>query len=427
MTTPDIISTALANVGRHKLRSFLASLGVVVGTLTIVLLISLAMGIRAQINRQFERLGLDRLTLRPGTGGGAGGGMGGPFGADISGRRTKIIGAAEIARWQALPGILKVTPEVGLPRSIALELSTRGRNQPVSSSLAENQLFNLINGQPRPLAGSLDLPDEGGLIATQGALQALGLANAEFPALIGQTFEVILRSPRGETQAFPLRLAGISVSSGRRAEVQISPATRIAMKSWWFNKTDLLQTEGYDSVTIRTADVRRAHELIPVFKGEGFRVESLEMIVEVADRILLAVTTMLALIASVALIVAMIGIANTMIMAIYERTREIGVLRALGASAGEIRRLFMIEAGFIGLIGGIFGLLGGWLAGVVLNQAIVWFLHSRDVTVEGKFFVVSLALALGTVAFATVIGTLAGVLPARRAAKLDPLVALRHE
>src|SRR5262249_19240131 len=97
------------------------------------------------------------------------------------------------------------------------------------------------------------------------------------------------------------------------------------------------------------------------------------------------------------------------------------------ASASEIRRLFMIEAGFIGLIGGVFGLLGGWLAGAILNQAIVWFLRSRDVTVEGRFFIVTLALAFGTIAFATVIGMLAGLRRASRAANLGPPVTLRHE
>ena len=116
-----------------------------------------------------------------------------------------------------------------------------------------------------------------------------------------------------------------------------------------------------------------------------------------------------------------------MVMAIYERTREIGVLKAMGDSSAEIRRLFMIEAGFIGLIGGVVGLLSGWLAGVVLNLGIAWYFRSQDMTVRGDFFTMTVALAAGTILFAIMIGTVAGLLPARRAARLDPLVALRHE
>ena len=116
-----------------------------------------------------------------------------------------------------------------------------------------------------------------------------------------------------------------------------------------------------------------------------------------------------------------------MSMAIYERTREIGILKAMGASRGEIRQMFMMEAGCIGLIGGVIGLLLGWLAGLGLDQVIPIYLRYRDLPVRGDFFVVTPTLALGVILFATFIGLVAGLLPAQRAAKLDPLQALRHE
>jgi len=156
-------------------------------------------------------------------------------------------------------------------------------------------------------------------------------------------------------------------------------------------------------------------------------VQSLEIVVAVANRIVTAITVMFTLIGSIALLVATIGIANTMVMAIYERTREIGILKAMGASRGEIRQMFMMEAGFIGLIGGVIGLLLGWLVGLGLNQVIPIYLRYRELPVRGNFFAVSLTLALGVIVFATFIGLVAGLLPAQRAAKLDPLQALRHE
>jgi putative ABC transport system permease protein len=140
-----------------------------------------------------------------------------------------------------------------------------------------------------------------------------------------------------------------------------------------------------------------------------------------------AITVMFTMIGSIALLVATIGIANTMVMAIYERTREIGILKAMGASRREIRQMFMMEAGFIGLIGGVFGLLLGWVLGLGLNQAIQIVMKYRELPLRGNFFVVTPTLALGVILFATLIGLVAGLLPAQRAAKLDPLEALRHE
>ena len=124
---------------------------------------------------------------------------------------------------------------------------------------------------------------------------------------------------------------------------------------------------------------------------------------------------------------ATIGITNTMVMAIYERTHEIGILKAMGASSREIRQMFMLEAGFIGLMGGVFGLLLGWLIGLGLNQVIQIYLKYRELPMRGHFFVVTLLLAAGAIVFATFIGLIGGLLPARRAAQLDPLEALRHE
>jgi ABC-type antimicrobial peptide transport system permease subunit len=116
-----------------------------------------------------------------------------------------------------------------------------------------------------------------------------------------------------------------------------------------------------------------------------------------------------------------------MVMAVYERTREIGVLKAIGASPGDIRALFVTEAALIGLLGGIVGTVGGWLLGLGLNEGILAVLRWQKVPVEGTFFVVTPWLVVLALAFATVVGLLAGLYPAARAARLAPLEALRYE
>jgi putative ABC transport system permease protein len=420
MTIRDQVRTALSNVGRRKLRSTLASLGVVVGTLTIVIMVSLASGVRQQINRQFESIGLDRITVTPSSGR-----RGFALNAFGFSQRKKLITTQDVSQWRKLPGVTSVTPEINLSGSVGLELKWNGTNQSVRMGGGEPMNGNPFQEMPTAVAGSLDLPDSGGIVLSQGAAQSVGIRTNDFAKLIGQNVEALLRTSRGETQGFTLRVQG--VSQERSKTIQASVADRLAMKNWWFNTTNSLEREGYDSVTIRAVDVSRASELTAQLKDDGFQVQSLEIVVLVANRIVTAITVMFTMIGSIALLVATIGIANTMVMAIYERTREIGILKAMGASRGEIRQMFMMEAGFIGMIGGVVGLLLGWVLGIGLNQAILIYMKYRELPVHGNFFVVTPMLALGVILFATFIGLVAGLLPAQRAARLDPLEALRHE
>jgi putative ABC transport system permease protein len=419
MTIKDQVSTALSNLGRRKLRTALASLGVVVGTLTIVIMVSLASGVRGQINRQFASIGLDRLTVRP------------PgerrFGPVENSARAKIISLKDVTRWREWSGVTKLTPEVNLPGSARLEIKVNDVTQTV----------RLAGGEPRPgppgmtfeppqaVAGSVEVPEEGGVVLSRGAALAIGFSTNQFGELIGKKIETVLHAPRGEAQSFTMQVKGISSEKG--SSILLSAADRIVMKNWWFNSTNVVEKEGFDSVAIRTADVSAAHAMAARLKKEGFQVQSLEIFVEIANRVVTAITVMLAMIGGVALLVASIGIANTMVMAIYERTREIGILKAMGASRGEIRGLFMMESGFIGMIGGVFGLALGWLLGIILNHGIAWYMRTREMPLRGDFFAVTLTLAAGAVLFAAFIGVAAGLLPAQRAASLDPLTALRHE
>jgi putative ABC transport system permease protein len=419
MTIRDQFHAAFTNVGRRKMRTALASLGVVVGTLTIVVMVSLASGVRQQINRGFEALGLDRLTVMPAGERSVG------FRTFGQGPRKKLITPLDVKHWKEMSGVAKVIPEVNLPSSVGLELKWQGTNQTVRMSSGDPMGGIFFQEPPNPLAGSVELPESGGIVLSRGAVEAAGVSSNNFGTLIGQTAEAMLRTSRGETQSFTLRIHGISQEKGR--VIQVSVTDRLAMKNWWFNSTNVLERDGYDSVTIRAADVSRARELTVQLKREGFQVQSLELFVEAANRVVTVITVMFTMIGSIALLVATIGIANTMVMAIYERTREIGILKAMGASQGEIRRMFMMEAGLIGLIGGLFGLLLGWLLGLGLNQVIYLYLKYRELPLRGAFFSVTLTLAFGVVLFAVFIGLVAGLLPAQRAARLDPLEALRHE
>ncbi|MGH9842752.1 MAG: ABC transporter permease, partial [Blastocatellia bacterium] len=161
----------------------------------------------------------------------------------------------------------------------------------------------------------------------------------------------------------------------------------------------------------------------------GFRPFSVTTQLDEIERIFLIINSSLALIGGIALLVASFGISNTMIMSIRERTREIGIMKAIGGSDGEVMRIFFVEACLIGLFGGMLGVAAGWAIDRVANS-----LANRYVAQQAgqamrriEFFSIPWYLSLGAILFAVVISLIAAIYPARHAAKVDPIKALRHE
>ena len=129
---------------------------------------------------------------------------------------------------------------------------------------------------------------------------------------------------------------------------------------------------------------------------------------------------------SLALIVASIGIVNTLVMAILERRREIGIMKAIGASDGDVKKLFFAEAGAMGIVGGIIGVVLGWAIGQVINFGTNIYLKSQGFPPD-KFWTVPGWLVVFAIAFAFLVSLVSGLYPAGRAARLDPVQALRYE
>jgi len=129
---------------------------------------------------------------------------------------------------------------------------------------------------------------------------------------------------------------------------------------------------------------------------------------------------------SLALAVASLGIVNTLVMAILERRREIGVLKALGAANRDVRQLFFVEAGVMGLMGGIFGVALGWAIGRVIHFATTVYLKRQGLN-SPNIWSVPWWLVLGAIGFAVAVSLVSGIYPASRAARLDPVEALRYE
>jgi ABC-type lipoprotein release transport system permease subunit len=187
------------------------------------------------------------------------------------------------------------------------------------------------------------------------------------------------------------------------------------------------QAEGYTSATVRVNDPVAVRDVTNRLKELGFASFSLFNQLDQLRTFFLIVNSALGLLGGISLLVASFGIANTMIMSIFERTREIGIMKAIGAEDREIKLIFFFEAAVIGLTGGVIGVLAAWAIDALSNNLAYRFLLKPRGASFVNFFALPPYLWLGAILFALTIAILAALYPAARAARIDPVKALRHD
>jgi len=184
--------------------------------------------------------------------------------------------------------------------------------------------------------------------------------------------------------------------------------------------------KNYPALVVKVDSAKNVPAVQDAIKKEGFNTFSIQDASKAIGYIFAFVDMFLGMFGSLALAVASLGIVNTLVMAILERRREIGVMKAVGASDNDVKLLFFVEAGCMGVVGGVFGVVLGWLIGKIINFGINIYLERQDIPTQ-TFFAVPFWLVASAIGFSVVVSLISGLYPAARAAKLDPVQALRHD
>ena len=425
LSLSDLVRTAWDNLRRRPVRNILTASGVLIGIVTLVAMVSFGVGVQNEVNRNFEALGLENVFISPTFPEQAD--AFDPFGVA---KPEQPLTPENVAAFRAMPEVQSVTPTLDLPYNMEISLSFADVALPIrlSGGFGHSPAGPRMPTPPEMLAGiPLGEGDTQGVTLIEGlADQLLEGTELAYEDLVNQSITLTVRLPRGETNEFASRIIGVESGRGSNT-IELGLAERIEIKAWWYGRPDTLETDGFDMLVVRAVDQLSVPVVVDAAESMSLQAQSLGTILELANRVLAIMQALLGSVGGLALLVATLGVANTMMMAIYERTREIGVLKALGATSREVRRMFTADAVLLGVIGGFVGVIFGTLLGRLVDWVGHLYLESEGVIGIGQLSIVPPWLAIGALIFAGLIGVLGGLYPAARAARLDPVVALKHE
>ncbi len=402
----ECVRSSIGSIRSHRMRSFLTVLGVIIGVASVICIVSLLQGLTRSVMNEFQGFGGNALQIH-----------------SYTSREDWLIG-----KWNRLEpadlelvkhriaGISNVTPTSGLNLPGGVRHGDNGSSAQV---IATTSWFQFAN-QSYPRLGRFVTESDNEsrrrvVVLGEKARADLKLPKDPLGTFIqvgGQWFKVVgVMEERGEM--FGQSMDNYVVIPFETGRTLVGPYQQLDM-SIMLTVDNL---DAVDDVTSRiTALLRRAHKIGPK-DPDDFKVMTSQSLTETIQRVSGTITLVISAVVGISLLVGGVGIMNIMLVSVTERTREIGIAKALGAPRRYILMQFLIEAMVLAVIGGVIGIGFGWLLGEFAAKMIP---HFPPPTVPWWAVV-------GATGFSALVGMLFGILPARRAANLAPIDALRHE
>lgn len=450
----DAVGFALTSLRKRRLRTFLTASGVMIGIGALVCMISFGKGMQKNVTAAFKSADLFTAIMVMPAGPGepaADPDRPGARRADPAGRTGRVLDDAAVAAILKVPGVAAAYPEINFPALVGLE----GQEE-----------FRLVRVLPAEVAASKALrvkwgrayasDDERGVVISGPFTRRLGLKDPA--AAVGKTLRITSVSfDFGKLASLGLAelFAGGGLPVAREThdlpvlgvteigafgeggpgfgqnDVFLPPGPargikRLPITSVW----DVFRMSegglGYSAVSVKLASLRDLEAVKARIRDMGFSTFALADQFDQVTKAFYLMDMVLAAVGMIAIVVAALGIVNTMVMSILERFREIGIMKAVGAGDGDIKRIFFFESAAIGLAGGAAGCLLGWATSLLIDRIVNIYLARQGIPPLG-YFAFPLWIFAGAMGFSLLVSLVAGIYPARRAARVDPVVALRHD
>jgi len=400
---------ALGSIRTARVRSFLTMLGVIIGVMSVVMTVSIGEGVKNQVLGQINRLGNNIITVRPGKSPSKGAGKitNVSFSSPIT---TSTLTDADVVAIKAVPGVVAASPNAIITGTV--ESAERSDYSSGVVTATTNETQSVLN-QTIEFGQFFEASDAAKDVAVIGSNVAADLYDQRDPigrviTIKGQEFII-----RGVLTAAPENPLNIGPNFNNAIYIPYESGKKLAGSSLQISEINVKVKEGQtlDSISDHIRDaLYKSHN-----NQEDFSLVKQTEYLALANQLFTILTSFVAAIAGISLLVGGIGIMNIMLVSVSERTREIGVRKAIGATNQQILSQFLVEATVISIFGGIIGVLLSLFASFVIR--ITTNIHPS----------VSLETIVVATAVSTLVGVCFGMAPAIQAARKDPIEALRHE
>ncbi|WP_138207410.1 ABC transporter permease [Haloimpatiens lingqiaonensis] len=385
-----LFKMAIKSIWTNKMRSFLTMLGIIIGISSVIVLVGMGEGTKQQVQSQIEKLGTNLITV------------------NIVGKRTKSFTDEEIAELKSKPGIKEIAP-LFTQNNIDVKAGSKSTNTSVEASTPEysNIRKTYVNYGRFLNKRDIDNRYKVAVIGVDTANDLFGTTNVigKVVNINGINFSIV-----GVLESQGSSMGG---SGDDKIILPISTAQRL------FKNTDIktFYVEATDKDKVSEAISYLQLFLNKKFNNDtdSYRIFDQTSLLSTANETNSSMTMMLTGIAAISLIVGGIGIMNIMLVSVIERTREIGIRKAIGAKRRIILIQFLMESSIISCLGGLIGVLTGFFIAYIAQ------------TLLKMTIVISSSVVIGAVAFSIFVGILFGMYPASKASKLNPIEALRFE
>jgi putative ABC transport system permease protein len=426
MRLNDIIKLSMNSLSHRGLRSWLTILGIVIGVAAVVSIISIGLGTQQIISSQLGGLGADIITISSGFERAFGGGFGGPGGPgrerEQATTTTQNLTTKDVQIIKSVSGVQFVNGII----SDRLDVSYLGQSASVSVQGVDPLAWREITTSELESGRYLTPSDENAIVIGNRVAEDMFkkplVLNTQI-SIEGKTFSVV----------GILKASGSFGGGGGSDNTIFMPisAARTIVEDMGTNQFSSIQAKVADAELVNETMTSIEEKLMlsrhQTASTKDFTITSSQAMQETISSVMSTMNLFLTGIAAISLLVGAIGIANTMFMSVMERTRQIGTLKALGATNFEVMKLFVFESAMIGFMGGLIGIFLGFIAAGTISELGIRMIGTGMRGMGESMAVITPELILFSIGFSVVIGALSGLLPARRAASLQPVEALRYE